>query len=449
LNGASITVVVNGVTTRPPLWYTSPTQLAAVLPAATPVGTGTLTVTHRGVTSAPAAIRVVPSAVGINSYNGSLGVATDAVTGALLTFANSGSPLQNIVLWTTGLGSDPADSDTTFSTAPQSVNTPLQVYIGGVQAVILYQGSAGYPGVNQINVTIPESVPFGCFVPVAAVTGSVVSNVVTLPINNGGGVCADSRTGLNGHQVAAANVRTGLVSLVQTNNPNNSGAIVTSNSANAAFGRYAGLAEAATGGIASPGGCVAFPIIVGGPVTFTGLDAGAITLSGPAGLDVPVRSALGIRGAYNAALAAGAIPPAGGVFTFRGMGGTDIGSFTATVELSNPLMIWTNRSAAASIDRTQGLTVTWTGGNPGTYISISGNAVTANSGGAGPAAGFTCLAPVSDGRFTVPSYILLALPAGPGGIDVQNIIYSPLSAQGLDVGLALGTISHTASSTYR
>jgi len=44
LNGASITVVVNGVTTYPALYYTSPTQLAAVLPAATPVGTGTLTV---------------------------------------------------------------------------------------------------------------------------------------------------------------------------------------------------------------------------------------------------------------------------------------------------------------------------------------------------------------------------------------------------------------------
>src|ERR1700691_4949242 len=37
LNGASITVVVNGVTTYPALYYTSPTQLAAVLPAATPV----------------------------------------------------------------------------------------------------------------------------------------------------------------------------------------------------------------------------------------------------------------------------------------------------------------------------------------------------------------------------------------------------------------------------
>ena len=170
LNGASITVVVGGVTTHPALYYTSPTQLAAVLPAATPVGTGTLTVNYRGTNSAPAPIQVVASAVGINEYNQipiplgvlntniDLGVATDAVTGALLSFTNSGTPGEIIVLWTTGLGADPADSDTTYTSTPHSVNTPLQIYVGGVLATILYQGSAGYPGVNQINLTIPASV---------------------------------------------------------------------------------------------------------------------------------------------------------------------------------------------------------------------------------------------------------------------------------------------------
>jgi uncharacterized protein (TIGR03437 family) len=66
LNEASITVVVNGVTTYPALYYTSPTQLAAVLPAATPVGTGTLTVTYDGALSNAAGIQVVASAVGID-----------------------------------------------------------------------------------------------------------------------------------------------------------------------------------------------------------------------------------------------------------------------------------------------------------------------------------------------------------------------------------------------
>ncbi len=104
LNGASITVVVGGVTTHPALYYTSATQLAAVLPAGTPVGNGTLTVNYRGANSAPAPIQVVASAVGINEYNQipiplgvlntniDLGVATDAFTGKLLSFTNSGAP---------------------------------------------------------------------------------------------------------------------------------------------------------------------------------------------------------------------------------------------------------------------------------------------------------------------------------------------------------------------
>lgn len=445
LNGASITVVVNGVTTHPGLWYTSPAQIAAVLPAATPVGTGTLTVTYRGVTTAPAQIRVVPSAVGINSYNGNLGVATDALTGALLTLANPGSPNQNIVLWTTGLGADPEDSDTVFATSPHSVPTPLQVYVGGVLSAILYQGSSGYPGVNQINLTIPGSAPTGCFVTVVAVTGVVVSNAVTLPISNDGSPCIEALTGLNGTQLSRPDsLRAGLVSIVKSIRPRDE-----SHSANGAFGRYTGLVAAAVGPVVSPGGCLVFPVNINAPApTFSGLDAGVIDLSGPGGLDMRMTRPLGIRGAYNAILANGAIPQTGGGFTFRGAGGADVGSFTSTIEFSNPLLNWTNQSAAANIDKSQGLLVTWTGGNPGTYVVITG---TAGNGQVLPpiVGGFTCVVPVEARQFTVPPYILLGLPPGNGGAEIQNNIYLPLTAPGLDVGLALGNVSISVSSVYR
>jgi len=111
LNGASLTVVVNNTTVHPAVYYTSPTQLAAVLPANTPTGTGTLTVDYRG-TQVQAPIQVVPAAPGINFYYTNTGVATDNSTGALLTFTNSASPGETVVLWTIGLGADPADSDT-------------------------------------------------------------------------------------------------------------------------------------------------------------------------------------------------------------------------------------------------------------------------------------------------------------------------------------------------
>ena len=51
---------------------------------------------------------------------------------------------------------------------------------------------------------------------------------------------------------------------------------------------------------------------------------------------------------------------------FTGPGGADVGSFNATINLPNPILTWTNQSAAATITRTQGVTVNWTGGAPGT-----------------------------------------------------------------------------------
>jgi uncharacterized protein (TIGR03437 family) len=126
LNGASISVTVNGKSTHPPIYYASPTQIGAVLPAATPVGTGSITVTYRGETSNAASIKVVASAPGINTYLGAA-LATDAVTGAILTYTNSGKPGETILLWSTGLGADPADSDTTYTPTPHTLNVPLQV----------------------------------------------------------------------------------------------------------------------------------------------------------------------------------------------------------------------------------------------------------------------------------------------------------------------------------
>ena len=439
LNGAGITVVVNGVTTHPALYYTTPTALAAVLPAATPVGTGILTVTYRGNTSAPSPIQVVPSALGINVYNTNTGVATDNVTGALLSYTNSGSPGETIVLWTTGLGANPADSDTTLTATPHKINTPLQIYIGGISATILYQGRSAYPGVNQINLTIPQTVPTGCWVSLAAVAGNVVSNVVTLPIHPGGGACIDPFSGVTGHQISPAGgqtLRTGLVSLVHTNTPLKDGSRSITNSAIGAFVKYTGLYVPTTS--LSPGGCVVAQSINPVPVPrVTGLDSGTLTLSGPSGAPITLASQFGIKGTFFSQLPAGAIPQTGGTFTFTGSGGADVGAFSSTINLSNPIFIATNPSPSASIDRTQGLPFTWTGGNPGTYVYITGTSTGLSYGG------FTCLAPADAGQFTVPSYILSALPAGNGGVALQNAFQLPLSATGLDIGVAAVSIGFT------
>ena len=425
LNGASITVVVSGVTTHPALYYTSAAQLAAVLPAATPVGTGTLTVNYRGTNSAPAPIQVVASAIGINEYNQipiplgvlntniDLGVATDAVTGALLSFTNSAAPGQIIVLWTTGLGADPADSDTAYSSTPHSVNTPLQIYVGGVLATILYQGSAGYPGVNQINLTIPASVTADCQVPLVAVTGKIISNVVVLPIHQGGGTCVKQGTAgatITGDQIlkdTQDTIKGGSLTVIQTDATNAQGVHTVSSSAGASFFK-------STGDNLSPGSCAVYPIITGGAINVVGLDAGTVTLRGPTGPAITLPPQLGIKGNDGATLAAGVVP-AGGTFTFNGSGGADVGPFSATLTIASPNFNWTNPSAATTIDRTQGLLYTWTGGLPGTYVLLGGTST-----GSGVTAGYSCKVAVEAGQFTVPSYILLGMPAGSGGVSIQQ-----------------------------
>jgi uncharacterized protein (TIGR03437 family) len=465
LNGASITVVVGGVTTHPALYYTSATQLAAVLPAATPVGNGTLTVNYRGANSAPAPIQVVASAVGINEYNQipiplgvlntviDLGVATDAVSGALFSFTNSATPGEIITLWTTGLGADPADSDTTYTSTPHSVNTPLQIYVGGVLATILYQGSAGYPGVNQINLTIPTSVTTDCQVPLVAVTGNVISNVVVLPIHQGGGTCVSQLTAgrtITGDQILKETqdtLRVGSLTVLQTNAINAKGVRTVASSAGASFFKFSGLlADAAgRGDNLSPGSCAVYPTIVAGsPITTVGLDAGSITLTGPAGLAVTMAPQLGIKGENGATLAAGVIPT-GGTFTFNGSGGADVGPFSATLTIANPNFNWTNPSAAAAIDRTQGLLYTWTGGLPGTYVFLGGVST-----GSGVTAGYSCKVHVEAGQFTVPSYILLGLPAGSGGASIQqHDTDTSFSATGLDVAGISAVIEYSAAGTVK
>src|SRR5262249_30197897 len=138
------------------------------------------------------------------------------------------------------------------------------------------------------------------------------------------------------------------------------------------------------------------------------------------------------------------IPATGGTFTFQGTGGADVGSFTATVTLANPLLQWTNSAQAASVDVSRDFLVTWTGGNPNSYVVIAGSSVASTT----TTGGSPCLVPVEAGRFSIPSYILSTLPGGNGAMLVQNDVYTPLTANGLDTGVAIGSVSYSMNGTY-
>jgi uncharacterized protein (TIGR03437 family) len=64
-----------------------------------------------------------------------------------------------------------------------SNGTSVQVTIGAVTASVLYAGPQGYyPGVDQINVVVPQSLAGSGNVPIVLSAGGLTSNTVNLTI---------------------------------------------------------------------------------------------------------------------------------------------------------------------------------------------------------------------------------------------------------------------------
>jgi hypothetical protein len=71
------------------------------------------------------------------------------------------------------------------------------------------------------------------------------------------------------------------------------------------------------------------------------------------------------------------------------------------------MLTWTNQTGLASLDRTQDLTVTWSGGIPDKEFAL----IVGLSSNGQVTAGFLCAEKVSAGQFTVPAWVLSSLPA--------------------------------------
>lgn len=158
------------------------------------------------------------------------------------------------------------------------------------------------------------------------------------------------------------------------------------------------------------------------------LDAGlSLTITSPAGTRTMTRIS---NGQYQALLgdsAGSATAP--GRYTITGTGGKDVGPFSASLEVGTPFS-WTNKSSTVTLDRSLPTTVTWTGGSVPGHLLIGGTAQSGQT-----AAIFLCTAETAAGSFTIPQFMLSALPVTTKG----NLFISahPLeklvSAPGLDL----------------
>jgi hypothetical protein len=170
-----------------------------------------------------------------------------------------------------------------------------------------------------------------------------------------------------------------------------------------------------------------------------GVDAGStFTVKGPNG-SVPVAGSSGNKVTLSSA---GTFLVPGGAYTVTGTGGADIGAFSGSITLpAFPTLVSPVNNA--TVTRSNGMTVTWTGGDPNGYVRMTVSGATDNTFGNGAAA--YCTAPAGPGTFTIPAYVLDALPPG----NNAGFTFAPaapavsFTASGLTVGILDGRINGT------
>ena len=336
--------------------YAGASQINAIMPSSTAVGLNFLSVTYAGETSSAVPIKVVHSSFGIftrglappagSSRPGPRLAAVQNVMGSGELQLNGpetpARPGQTVTLWGAGLGAA-RGSDSIPSNARQSA-TPVEVDVGGHAARVSYSGrSPCCPGVDQINLQIPENSPLGCFVPVSVrVRGVVYSNVEAISISEDGSGRQYGRDPVtpDGGQ------RIGQISLSRMIND---GAV--NDLVHGIFYQAPGSSPLRVA--PAPGACLF--VLESPPPEGNPLDAGPqLSISGPAGGVLAVQQ----DGSYRAQAPPGPLFLGSGGYSGSGPGGTDIGSFTASIEVPEPPR-WDLGESSDRITRNRGFTVTW------------------------------------------------------------------------------------------
>jgi hypothetical protein len=272
--------------------------------------------------------------------------------------------------------------------------------------------------------------------------GGVVSNFTNIAVAPNGKVCSDPG-GLSTADLSAAGasgtITVADIEQVRINLTAPGLGSMTSDQADGRFLRYRliDLLASTRGSIGGLGtgfpslGCLVYPFSINpsdplpgfianvpDPVPQQSLNAGAaMNLSGPLGAmqilrrgsaqtgSDPYKYKANLGGSFNNApnyLEPGNytldLPP----------GGPDVGSFHTSLVIPSSRPVWTNANAFGNIMRSQDQTITWSGGAAGGLTGIVGASADPKL-GAGMQ--FYCTERADAGQFTLPSWVLSAMPA--------------------------------------
>lgn len=169
---SDVQVSINGASLG--LLYVSPTQINAVLPAAT-VGLVPLTIQNSaGKQVVNLWLEAAFPAVFTQNQSGSgLASVLNGLNQSTITTSNPLHAGDYAEIFLTGLG-----------VASLGSNVHATVAIGGADCPVSYAGPApGFTGLDQINCQVPSGVSASQPVPLMVTVGSRASNVVTVPVN--------------------------------------------------------------------------------------------------------------------------------------------------------------------------------------------------------------------------------------------------------------------------
>ena len=183
LNGVS--VLINGKSA--PLYFVSPTQINALVPFATTGATATITV-QNSTTSNAVTVPLAATAPGVYSLDQS-GSGSGAILHADFSLVNDASPAtagETVLIYLTGMGTtNPTVADGTAGSVSTLYNAVAQptIYVGGKPGTAIFNGLApGFPGLYQINVTLPASLPGTGRLPLAIGTANAYHDQVDISI---------------------------------------------------------------------------------------------------------------------------------------------------------------------------------------------------------------------------------------------------------------------------
>jgi len=184
------------------------------------------------------------------------------------------------------------------------------------------------------------------------------------------------------------------------------------------------------------------------------LDAGTLTLAGP-GLNLtlfPEPAGAGVL--YSSALPG---PLEQGDYSVAGAGGADVGAFgPAELDIPSLLDVTTNLAPGTVVSRAAGLQLVWVGGNADDIVVIHGRSFHIPPGTEAPirdpmqfrSQAFLCNTSAGNGAFTVPEYVLNALPDGLLNLQVTHLPSADgvarFDAPGLDLGGVFRWLDTTA-----